>query len=275
MMKKLVLYILLICIVFTSCKRVDQDNQTDMSIATDEPEPSAEIVATTEATIPAETTFYFPSGDFCDTFTNAANDYTMDYWLFVPENATTEMPLVVFLHGIGEVGRIDALQDYGPITSARDIYGDGFPFIALYPNTKIDSWWTDPIQETLMELIQSVSEQYSIDTEHIIITGHSLGAIGTWCMISRYGDYFSAAVPVSCGCDQLLNFENCAKVPIWAFVGDADAYEPKYEAGMRRLLYAIVQQDGNAKITILTGDTHGKTKTSAYTAETFIWMLSQ
>lgn len=29
---------------------------------------------------------------------------TMDYWLNVPENATDGMPLVIFLHGSGEVG---------------------------------------------------------------------------------------------------------------------------------------------------------------------------
>ena len=268
-MKKLLPFYLLICILFTSCA---SDDPLPTSIAL---EPSAETIATTEPSVPTEPSNYFPAGDFCDTFTSTANNYALDYWLFVPENATTEMPLIVFLHGLGEVGRIDSLQDYGMISSARDIYGDSFPFIALYPNTKIDSWWTDPIPDTLMELIQFVSEQYSIDTEHIIVTGHSLGAIGTWNMISRYGDYFSAAVPVSCGCDQPLDFENCAKVPIWAFVGDADAFEPKYEAGMRRLLYAIVQQDGNSKLTILTGDDHRKTKTSAYTAETFMWMLSQ
>lgn len=277
-MKHIIPLYILLCILLVSCgfdaAPTESDVLTEESSAAEMFVPTTvpETVLPTER--PTEDVPYFPSGNFCSEFISSS-DYAMDYWLFVPKNALPQMPLVIFLHGIGEVGHVDALENDGPMVSAREIYGDTFPFIALYPNSKIESWLTDPVPETLMELIESVVCAYSIDTEHIIITGHSLGAIGTWNMISSYGDYFSAAVPVSCGCDALLDFASCAKVPIWAFVGDSDAFEPKYEAGMRRLLYNINQQDGDCRITILTGDDHEKTKISAYTVETFQWMLSQ
>ena len=185
------------------------------------------------------------------------------------------MPLVVFLHGIGEVGKIDEILSYGPIAAAKSIYGDEYPFIALYPNTKTDSWTLDPIPETVMEIIRLVSDTYEIDTEHIIVSGHSLGAIGTWKMLSLYGDFFSAAVPVSCGCLEQMDFVNCAKVPVWGFVGDSDQFEPVYEAQMRWLVRSISAENGDARLTILAGDTHIDTKMSAFTPETFLWMLNQ
>ena len=131
----------------------------------------------------------------------------MEYYTFIPENATENMPLVIFLHGDGEVGRIWALENNAMMTSVREIYGNSFPFIAIAPCTRSETWidWTIP--DTLMNLIEYVVTTYCIDTDHIIITGHSRGAVGVWYYINTYGDYFSAAVPIRAFCGNYEEFE--------------------------------------------------------------------
>ena len=168
------------------------------------------------------------------------------YLHYAPAQAKGPLPLIIFLHGDGEIGLIDNLETYGMIESVREIYGNDFPFIALSPCTRTTSWIREDISQLLMELIETVVHDYSIDESRIIITGHSRGAIGTWDLISRHGDYFSAAVPVSCNNENALNLENCAKVPIWAFVGDQGQIEEKYADYMGITVDNINAAGGNA-----------------------------
>lgn len=206
--------------------------------------------------------------------TGASAESYLEYYLFFPENATPNMPLIIFLHGDGEIGLIDNLETYGMIESVREIYGNDFPFIALSPCTRTTSWIREDISQLLMGLIESVVDKYSIDESRIVITGHSRGAIGTWDLISRHGDFFSAAVPVSCNNENPLNLENCAKVPIWAFAGDQGRIEERYCEFMSEAVDAINRAGGNAQFTALEDHFHIDTDTGAYTREVFDWMLS-
>ncbi|MBQ9839085.1 MAG: dienelactone hydrolase family protein [Oscillospiraceae bacterium] len=214
-------------------------------------------------------------GTYFDRFrSNQSSDY-LDYYLYVPENAVCDMPLVVFLHGDGSVNDPESLKDRGVIASARTIYGENYPFISISPCTRVRSWITDSIPDTLMELIEYTVNSYQIDPEKIIIMGHSRGAKGVWNMISIYGDYFSAAVPVSCGAASELNDENCAKVPVKAFVGDADDSEEIYMDYMEEIVSDINDAGGNAELVVLEGYTHGKTMSGACTEELLEWILEQ
>ena len=77
------------------------------------------------------------------------------------------------------------------------------------------------------ELIDETCDKYLCDTDHIIITGMSGGAVGVWSIVSKYGDYFSCAVPVSCG--GYVDPESYKNVPVRAFVGGAaDDYNTYY-----------------------------------------------
>jgi hypothetical protein len=99
--------------------------------------------------------------------------------------------------------------------------------------------------------------------------------MGVWYMISTYGSFFSAAVPVSCGSTVQLDFDTCAAVPVLAFAGDTGEYEYRYRLSMERIIYCINESDGNAELRILDNATHGETAQMAYTAEVFAWMLEQ
>lgn len=199
----------------------------------------------------------------------------MDYYLFVPENAEKEMPLIVFLHGDGEIGRPEILENFGMIQSAREIYGDAFPFIAISPCTRTTSWINGNIPHTLKGLIDETARRFAVDPNRIIITGHSRGSMGVWYMISEYGDYFSAAVPVSCGPDSVLDIENCVKVPVKAVAGTSGKDEIYYRAAMENTVATLREHGCDIELILLEHMEHGQTSTAAYDEEMFTWMISQ
>lgn len=199
----------------------------------------------------------------------------LDYYLFIPENAQINMPLIVYLHGDGEVGKVDSLENYGMMVSARDIYGEEFPFIAIFPCTRVYSWTDGLIPQTLIGLIEETVENYAIDPDRVIITGHSRGAMGTWAIISSYSEYFAGAVPVSCGAEVWLDYESCAEVPVLAFVGNSGDMEIRFQYAMAQIVQNLTDAGGQAELIILDGCTHDDTSEKAYTEKTFQWMLEQ
>ena len=208
-------------------------------------------------------------------FDNAEKGESIDYWLSIPHNAVEGMPLIVFLHGDGNVGRPESLDNNAISCVIEDIYGDEAPFILLMPSTTTRSWTAGNIPENLMALIEYIADSYSVDRDKIALTGHSRGAIGTWYYISAYPELFSAAVPISCGCDEVLSYENMAKVPIRGFCGDVGQDGSHYLPAMERIAAAINEAGGSAKIDVLQGCGHAESERAAWTKEVFQWLISQ
>ena len=134
------------------------------------------------------------------------------------------MPLVIFLHGDGEIGRIDALENIALMENCKEFYGNEFPFIAIAPCRFQKSWSFGDSPSALIALIQETVDSYHIDPDRVIISGFSSGAMGVWYLISNYPDYFSAAVPISCPNEYPIIYENIINVPIWSFVGEKEEY---------------------------------------------------
>lgn len=278
-MKKFLTVLFLLSFVLCGC--------SGESSVTSEPtveSPEVQTIPTTEAvteptTVPTtepDLSISVEAGDHKSTFTDEETGDYLDYYLFVPENAVKEMPLIIYLHGDGNcTGNVDALVSNMVITRSREIYGEEFPYIVLAPSTRIQSWIKGTIPGTLMGLIEYVVNECEIDTEHIIITGYSRGAIGVWNMVSLYGSYFSAAVPVSCPSETQLNLENACQVPIMGFAGNGNYNEAAYYYAMKYNVECIVEAGGNAQLVFLSGKTHRQTQDEAYVQETFEWMLAQ
>lgn len=281
-----VLFSLVMMLVLSGC--VENPNSWDN---TQPSVPTSEISCSTSAALPEITeqimelttepstapAFIFPldSGACLETYTDDETLDYLDYYLFIPENANADMPMIIFLHGDGEVGNPEKLADYGLIRAVRDIYGENFPFIVVSPCTRTASWTSGSIPQTLMGLIEHLSERLSVDKDRIILSGHSRGAMGVWNLISTYGDYFAAAVPVSCGAETTLNMENCIKVPVRAYVGNLGEYENMYRTRMFNIVQKMVEYGGTAELIVLENRNHGQTAHDAFTQDTFTWMLSQ
>lgn len=200
---------------------------------------------------------------------------TLEYHLYIPNNAKTNMALIVFLHGSGEEGKLDKLKDYGLMHQAKKLYGDDFPFIALQPCSPYYGWSDKPLKE----LIDCIVEEYSIDENHIILTGHSMGAVGVWDYAGKYGDFFSCAVPVSWWTGSLSGdrLTNLASIPIRAYYGtkETSGYYEGMDVNLQKNIETIKSAGGLAELIVLEDYEHYMTKDQTYTKELFEWMLSR
>lgn len=280
---KILVYVLIIFSLLSGC--VSGPEQTDPTLEsiemTTESTPVTEATLpitepTTEATELTEETINLnlldiEAGSYLDQYV-APSGYYLDYYTFIPNQAEIDMPLIIFLHGDGEIGKINALQNIALIQNAKEIYGEDFPFIAIAPCRRQSSWCEQPAPSLLLALIEETVEKYQINRDKIIISGFSSGAMGTWYLITNHTDLFSAAVPISCPNEYPVLYHNLKNVPIWGFVGEKEDY---YKRKMTEIIDRTVESGGDAKLTIIEGMAHKGMDTAAFTQEVIEWMIEQ
>lgn len=198
-------------------------------------------------------------------------------------------PLVVHLHGAGERGDDNEKQlvhfyakgkALGTVDAAKQ------PYFAFAPQCPNDQQWVnkpwgkgsyeqDKISDALdvaLLAMDSVIKELPIDTSRIYITGLSMGGYGTWDAILRRPDLFAAAVPI-CGAGDPSKAKLIAKLPIWAWHGDADNVVPP--SGSRDMVEAIAKAGGEAKYSELKKVGHNSWAAAYSSGEMWDWMFKQ
>jgi poly(3-hydroxybutyrate) depolymerase len=166
------------------------------------------------------------------TFTTSKG--TLKYLLFVPKNyvATQKYPLVISLRGAGNTYTGATNDNDQAHPWIEDSIQARVPHFIMVPETNEGSWG-GPIgggasngvlsapATAVMEGIEDLKKQYSLDTNRFIITGFSIGGTGTYHLIEIKSGYWAAAVPASAGPDT-TKIEAIAKTPIWHHQGSQD-----------------------------------------------------
>lgn len=104
------------------------------------------------------------------------------------------MPLVVALHWGGPVAPftsrwlLEGLIEPG----LRDLNA-----ILIAPDRTLEDWANPQSEAETLELLDFVKQNYPIDPARTLLTGYSLGGIGTWFIGARNQDLFAAAIPIS------------------------------------------------------------------------------
>ena len=201
-----------------------------------------------------------------------------------------EYPLVVFLHGAGERGTDNAKQlQYLPTALASREKRDRFPCYVIAPQCDPEKRWAEidrsskksvPLAaepSTMMRVaigaIQRTLARHPIDRRRVYLTGLSMGGYGSWDLAARHSQLFAAAVPI-CGGGDEAQAPRLAKLPIWAFHGDADAVVPPERS--RTMVAAIRAAGGEPRYSELPGVGHDSWKT-AYRDESGLldWLFAQ
>jgi predicted peptidase len=124
---------------------------------------------------------------------------TLLYTIYVPEKYTgggTKLPLIIALH-YGWSGLMTPYfaADYlnGMIKPAFDSLGA----IMVAPDCPAQSWSENISENAILELLEFIKKQYNVDSNKVVLTGYSLGGIGTWYMTIRHPASFRAGVIVS------------------------------------------------------------------------------
>lgn len=199
-------------------------------------------------------------------------NFTMGYYIYTPQKSE-KLPLIVFLHGAGERGNgtteLEKVKTHGLPKYLNS--GKEYPAIVLAPQCPEGRVWNNLIF-ALKELIDTVIENYNVDTDKISITGISMGGFGTWEMGISYPELFSAMAPI-CGGGLSWRCDRVKNIPIWAFHGDSDTVVPLKNSV--EMVDSVNSVGGKAKLTIFHNVAHNSWE-EAYTASNVIeWLLSQ
>ncbi len=171
-------------------------------------------------------------------------------WMPPLENGNA-VPLVLALHYGGEVTpqlsmgflhtlMVPGLKKLGAVIVAPDCPGDG---------------WTDEASErAVLAMLDYAIRNWPIDRRRIVVTGYSLGGIGTWFLAAHHPEIFSAAVPIA----GRPVADGKLRMPVYAIHGRRDEVidlEPTRQA------IDILRAEGvNAQLVIIKGATHYETR---------------
>jgi predicted peptidase len=150
-----------------------------------------------------------------------------NYLLFLPKEyeSKKQWPLMLFLHGAGERGsNVWRVAVHGPPKIVRG--KPNFPFIVVSPQCPTGQHWNN---EVLLNLLDEICENYSVDTRRMYLTGLSMGGFGTWALASEYPEKFAAIAPICGGGDTIPILLAGGKkkaalksLGVWAFHGGKD-----------------------------------------------------
>jgi predicted peptidase len=116
--------------------------------------------------------------------------------------AAGKYPLIIMLHGAGEVG--NGTTDlpkvrFNGINNQIDNHGLKLPAIVVSPQTNQGSWGEDGGNSTrLDQFLDYLLATYAVDAKRVYMTGLSLGGGGTWAYAARHANRLAAIVPI-CG----------------------------------------------------------------------------
>jgi predicted esterase len=102
--------------------------------------------------------------------------------------------LMITMHGGGE-GQGDAGQGFGVFGSAT---GHGFAVISPEVMKKVSSAWNEePEEKMVLEMIEAAKRTWDVDTNRIVLSGHSMGGDGSWMIGGRNADLFAGCAPLA------------------------------------------------------------------------------
>ncbi|HMB02072.1 MAG TPA: phospholipase [Spirochaetota bacterium] len=150
------------------------------------------------------------------------------------------MPLMVFLHGSGEAGSDNETQMYWHTGWGPDFFSwpdnqQRYPSYIIAPqttepvrwaNTALDEYDLDKTPLTaatiaLLDLLEIILEDYSVDKNRIYGSGISRGGQGIWNLAMLRPDYFACILPL-CGSGSPRHAHKLKNTAVWAWHGNAD-----------------------------------------------------
>ena len=137
------------------------------------------------------------------TYEDAESGISLQYQLFVPENydPSVKYPLLQFIPDSSVVGK-DAetvlTQGWGGLVFASEeeqAKHPSFVVVPVFTDTVVNDKFEHSAQiDAAVRLIQSLTEEYSIDTDRIYTTGQSMGGMTSFYLNTAYPDLFAASL---------------------------------------------------------------------------------
>jgi predicted peptidase len=211
-----------------------------------------------------------------------AGQASFTYQVYIPRSlqGKRNLPVIVFLHGIGQRGTGGFLPTEGMAGTAVRHYMEQVPAIVLLPQCRRGSYWTDPVMDQMvMRAIEKTVSEFDADASRLYLTGVSMGGFGAWHLASAHPNRFAALVSI-CGGSPLRDGDRFTTVarrigqtPAWVFHGAADKIVPVTES--RRMVDALKAVNGNVRYSEYEGVGHNVWLKALAEKELLPWILTQ
>ena len=217
------------------------------------------------------------------TYVNSRGE-AMSYRLLKPldYDSTKKYPLMVCLHGGAGWGTDNIKQIEGSLEAqilSSPENRKKYPAFLFVPQCPPGTGWggrmladLKPQDSLVFEIIDSLENEFAIDTRRLYVMGHSLGGYGVWYFMCSRPTVFAAAVPMAGEGDVTLA-ENIVDVPVWAFHGRFDRNVPV--SGSRNIIEALRKAGGNPKYTEYPYVGHSIWGEVEETPELMNWIFAQ
>ena len=123
----------------------------------------------------------------------------------------------------------------------------------------------------LLDLIAQLKSRDYVDASNMLVMGLSMGAMGTYDLLSSSPNDFKAAVAICGGAHPKLASLMNPQVPVWAFHGDQDDVVPLSASEI--IVDAINSQGGQAMLTVYEGVGHDSWNNAFAEPELMSWLF--
>ena len=217
----------------------------------------------------------------------------LNYRKLVPNESKKDklLPLVLFLHGKGERGDDNQTQlKHGLKLFAADEGMKRFPAIVIAPQCPADDFWATTVEQKdttpemdpqpttsmrlVIELLDSMLLNESVDPDRVYVTGLSMGGFGTFDLIARRPTLFAAAAPLCGGGDPSASkIRRLLSMPMWVVHGTDDKTININRS--REMVYALESAGASPRYSELSGFGHNIWDATYGDIELYNWMFSQ
>ena len=210
----------------------------------------------------------------------------LDYVYYAPETkGNTKYPLMIWLHGAKSGDTPRAQLDWyrfsnwaSPEYQSRFENAGGALLLAPRSSKDITHNWYETGCSSLKATIDYFISQNKnkIDTSRIYISGYSTGGSMVWHMVTKYPDFFAAAMPIA----SLYNptsgeMDKLSNTSIWIFSCDKDFYASATTSMAKAnfdYLKKITNRPSGLRLTSFTEAIWpSNTKQDAFDKEHYIW----
>lgn len=162
------------------------------------------------------------------------------YYVQLPPEYDPHRPYrtIVTLHGAGTTPRqqIDwwagAVGPNGQRLGQASHYG----YIVIAPawakEGQRDYFYSAPEHAAVLNSLRDACRRFSIDTDRVFITGHSMGGDAAWDLATSHPDLWAGVIPVVARADMYVSllWQNMERVPFYLVGGEFDGDKTKHNA---------------------------------------------
>ena len=150
-----------------------------------------------------------------------SNNTFFKYYVYYPSIIKENMPVLVYLHGIGERG--NKLIDIEKYALPKYMNRLEIPYIVIAPQCHSDNFWDYHLRD-VEKVINKEYKNFKFDKKNTFILGSSMGAYGAWNYLIQRPQLFKGIISVSGGIMLPIeqNLQLIKNKPILIYHGDKD-----------------------------------------------------